>query len=201
LSETAVSYDFEQLEPSAPPPRDEHERLLAAAGSEAQQIREQARAEGYAQGVEEGSERIAASLAALGEGLQALDALRVEVAQAVERDAVELALSLAGKILAGALQARPELVVEAVQGALRRASDRRQITVLLNPGDLEIVTGAIGELKAQAGGIELHDLVGDQRIQPGGVMVRTAEGEIDAGVATQLERAREVVMSELQSGE
>src|SRR5271155_5145899 len=141
LSDAAVSYAFEQLEPSEPPPRDAPARLLA-----------QARAEGYeagrAAGHEHGAAEISAGASALGEAVQGIAALRAEVAQAVEADAIELALAIAGKILAGAFQAQPELVVEVVQGALRRISDRHQIAVLVNPADVEVVRGAIGELTA-----------------------------------------------------
>jgi flagellar assembly protein FliH len=200
LSETAVSYDFEQLEPAARPPRDAAERMLA----ETRRIHEQARADGHAEGRAAGEEEARTALtsasAALGEALQALEAMREQVAQAVERDAVELALALAGKILAGALQARPELVVEVVQGALRRVSGQRNITVLVNPADLDTVTAAIGDLQSQANGLELCDMQPDQRVHLGSAIVRTAEGEVDAGIETQLERAREVAFAEL-SGE
>jgi len=205
LSEAAVSYDFEQLEPSERPPRDEHARLLAEAAREAEAIREQARAEGHAEGMaaglKEGGALLAAAVELLGQAAAGVESQRREVAEAVERDAIELALALAGKILAGSLQARPGLVAEVVQGALRRASDRRRITVLLHPSDLETVAAAIGDLQTQVSGIELCDLQSDPRIAPGGVIVRTTEGEVDASVATQLERAREVIAAELRSGE
>lgn len=200
MSETAVSYDFEQLEPAARPPRDAAERMLAVA----RRINEQARADGHAEGRAAGELQARAALqsaaSALGEALRALEAMRGELAEAVERDAVELSLALAGKILAGSLQARPELVVEVVQGALRRVSGQRNITVLVNPADLEMVTAAIGDLQSQANGLELCDMQPDQRVHAGSVIVRTAEGEVDAGIETQLERAREVAFAEL-SGE
>ncbi len=205
MSDAAVSYAFEQLEPSEPPPRDGPARLLAEAGAEAERIREHARAEGHAEGRAaghaDGMAEVASATASLGEALAGIEALRGEVAQAVEHDAIQLALELAEKVLAASLQARPELVVEVVQGALRRASDRRRITVLVNPRDLETVKSAIGDLQTQANGIELADLQGDQRVGVGGAIVRTVEGELDASVETQLERAAEVVMAELASGE
>lgn len=205
MSEGAVSYDFEPLEPSSPPPRDEPARLLAQASAEAERIRELARAEGFqdgrAAGHEQGAADILAAASALGQAMHGIESLRVEVAEAVEADAIELALALAGKILAGAFQARPELVVEVVQGALRRISDRRRITVLVNPADLDTVRAAIGEITAQGSGVELCDLQSDERIGVGSAIVRTAEGEVDASVATQLERAREVVSLSLESGE
>jgi flagellar assembly protein FliH len=205
LSDAVVSYDFEQLEPSEPPPRDAGARMLAQASAEAEQIREAARAEGYEQGRaaghEQGAAEIAAAAAALGAAAHGIEELRGEVAEAVESDAIELALTLAGKILAGAFQARPELVVEIVQGALRRISDRRQITVLVNPADLEVVRAAIGELTAQGSGVELCDLQSDARVGVGSAIVRTSEGEVVASVQTQLERAREVANTTLEIGE
>jgi flagellar assembly protein FliH len=205
LSDALVSYDFEQLEPSEALPRDAAARALAQARAEAERIRELARAEGYEQGraagIQQGSAEIAAAAAALGAAVGGVEALRAEVAEAAEMDAIELALMLAGKILAGAFQARPELVVEIVQGALRRLSDRRRVTVLVNPADLDVVRAAIGEITAQGSGVELCDLQSDERVGAGGAIVRTAEGEVDASVPTQLERAREAIAVALEKDE
>jgi flagellar assembly protein FliH len=203
LSETARSYDFEQLEPSDPLPRDAPARMLAEAAAEAQLIREHARAEGHAEGLtagrRDGSAEVSAATLALGQALQEIQSLRSATIEAVERDAIELAIEVAGKILAGTLQARPEQVLELAQGALRRISDRRRITVLVNPADLETVRSAIGEIAAQGSGIEFCEVQSEERVGPGGAIVRTAEGEVDASVATQLERVREVVFTELQT--
>jgi flagellar assembly protein FliH len=204
LSEAAVSYEFQELEPSDPPPRDAAQRLLAQAAEEAGEIREQARAnglaDGRAEGLREAQNEMRSAVTALDDAARGLHALRGEVADAVERDAVEFALALAGKILAGTLQARPEAVADVIQGALRRVSDRRSVTVLVNPQDLRTITDSVGEEQTQSKGFGLQDLQADQRVAPGGAIVRTQEGEIDAGIATQLERAREVIASELEGG-
>jgi len=205
LSEAAVSYAFEQLEPSDPPPRDAPARIVAQANAEAERIRELARVEGYdagrSAGHEHGAAEISAAACALREAVQGIESLSAEVVEAIERDAVELALALADKILAGTLQVRPELVVEVVQGALRRISDRRRIAVLVNPADLEVVRAAIGEITTQGSGVELCDLQSDERVDLGSAIVRTAEGEVDASVHTQLERARELANASLETGE
>jgi flagellar assembly protein FliH len=201
LSESAVSFDFEQLEPSAPPPRDAPARLLAKAQDEAEALREQARAEGHAAGVragrEQGMKAMASATSALGEALAGVEALRADVAGNVDRDAIELALALAGKILAATLQVRPEAVVEVVQGALRRVGGQRRIVIFVNPADLELVREALGDGPSASGGSEPPELQADQRVAVGGAIVRTAEGEVDARIQTQLERAREVALAEL----
>jgi flagellar assembly protein FliH len=196
-----AAYPLEQLEPSAPPPAGTPARLLADATAEAERIRERAReeghAEGRAQGHADGIAEARAAAQALHAALADLQGQTEEIAQAVELDAVELAISLAAKIVAGTLEVQPERVLDAVAGALRRIVDRRLITVLVDPADIEVVNDAIGELQARAGGVELCEVQADRRVGRGGAIVRTLESEIDATVQTQLERAREVVRAEL----
>jgi len=201
LSEAAVSYDFEQLEPSEPPPRDAAARELAAARAEAEQIRAEARAEGFAagraEGIEHGRAEAQSAAGALLEAVRGVEEIRVQTADSVERDAIDLALALAGKIVLATLQIRPELVVEVVQGALRRVAGQRRISIVVNPADLETVRASLGDLRGQSAAVERWDLQPDARVAVGGAVVRTAEGEVDASVATQLERAGEVVLAEL----
>jgi flagellar assembly protein FliH len=197
----AAAFQLEQLEPSAPPPVGTPARILADAAAEAERIRELAHAQGHeegrAQGHADGLAETREAAQALHEALAALAQRTEELAQAVERDAVELALALAAKIVAGTIEVEPERVLDTVAGALRRIADRRRIAVLVDPADLEVVSGALGELQARAGGIELCEIQADRRVGRGGAIVRTIESEVDASVATQLERAREVVRAEL----
>jgi flagellar assembly protein FliH len=203
LSDPAVSFPLEPLEPSEPPPRDAAERLLAQANLEAQEIREAARAEGFEQGrsagLQAGHAEIESSARALAEAVRGVIEIRDRTAEAVERDAVELGLQLAGKILPAALLAQPEVVAYAVQGALRRVSGQRTLSVLVSPEDLDTVRSALGE--QQQPGAEPFELLGDPQVRRGGAIVRTVDGEVDALLSTQLERAAEVAFAELAGGE
>jgi flagellar assembly protein FliH len=196
-----AGYSLEQLEPSAPPPPGSAARVLADATAEADRIREQARSEGHregrAQGHADGLAEARSAAGALHDALAELQQQSAQIAHAVERDAVELALELAAKILAGALDVQPERVLDTVAGALRRIADRRRIAVLVDPADLEVVNAAIAELQTRAGGIELCEIQADRRVGRGGAIVRTLESEVDVTVQTQLERAREVIRAEL----
>ncbi len=196
-SPQAALYAFEPLEPTDPPARDAAARALAEAAAQARELREQARAEGYEEGQRAGHAQGAAECAraasALAEATSAVRSLQAETVQALESDAIDLGLRLAERILAGALAANANAVVEVVRGALALTSERRNLTVLLNPTDLPIVSGALEELTTCGGGIEVCELRPDERVAPGGAIARTEEGEIDASVYTQLERAREVV--------
>ena len=104
---------------------------------------------------------------------------------------------LAEKILGAAVAVDPELVVEAVRGALRGLVERERVTVLVHPDDLELVRGAMGGLVATLGGIEHCEVQAERRVGRGGAVVRTPDGDVDARVETKLERAREVVEAAL----
>jgi flagellar assembly protein FliH len=153
--------------------------------------------EGRAQGRELARAESAEALAALRASLAGIDALRDEVAERVERDAVELALALAEHIVAGAIDVTPERVVDVVRGALRRIVDRRRVTIVVNPEDAEIVGEQVEALRGELGGVEHAIVQADRRVARGGAVVRTVEGAIDAEVATQLERARAIIAEEL----
>ncbi len=168
MPDTAVSYAFEQLEPSQPQPRDAPARALAQAQLEAEQIRELARSEGHADGRraghEQGATEIALAARALVEAMDGIESLRVELVQAIEHDAIQLGLQLAEKILGGTRQLPSERILESVQGALRRVTDRRKIAVLVNPTEFEEVSSAIGELAGAGSGVELCDIQPDERV-------------------------------------
>ncbi len=79
-------------------------------------------------------------------------------------------------------------------------SGQRTLSVLVSPEDLETVRSALGE-KLQVGVAEPFELQGDPQVRRGGAIVRTTDGEVDAQVSTQLERAAEVAFAELAGGE
>jgi flagellar biosynthesis/type III secretory pathway protein FliH len=202
----AAEFSFESLEPvlaapatPAPSPADAVLSALAAAEAEAEALRGAARAEGFAQGRDEALAAVAPALAALETAAAAVHAQRLEAAGRLEAHAVDLALMLAEKVVAGAIAVRPELVVEAVRGALRGIVERERVTVLVHPDDLEIVRSAAEELRGSLGGIEHCEVQAERRVSRGGAVVRTPDGDVDARVETKLVRAREVVESMVTS--
>lgn len=205
------AFSFDQLPPAPPAPRrvdpqiarSEAAAILAAAQAEADSIREQARAqghaEGYAAGREEASAQTAPAVQALAEALVQAQAERERAADAVEAGAVELAMQIAEKAIAAALDARPERVVDVVRGALRCLVDRDRVTIHVHPEDLPLVREAVDSLVQQLGGIEHIEVQEERRVPRGGAIVRSAAGEIDARVQTKLDKAREILDHELAS--
>jgi flagellar assembly protein FliH len=57
----------------------------------------------------------------------------------------------------------------------------------------------MGEIAGQLGGIEHVDVQEERRVARGGTVVRTTVGEVDARIATKLDRARSAVEAQLGS--
>jgi flagellar biosynthesis/type III secretory pathway protein FliH len=178
--------------------------VLAAVRAEAEQIRAQARAAGEAEGRAAALAAVRAeaegSLRALASAAESAVSLQSQVIESLEREATDLALSLCEQILAGVVAVEPERVLDVTRNALRHLAERRRVTVVVNPADLELVSDAAEALRTELGGIEHLAVQSDRRIGPGGAVARTEAGEIDAAIATQLARAREIVASALGRG-
>jgi flagellar assembly protein FliH len=204
---SSSAFEFEQLTPPPVAVSDratllaEAEATLERARAEAEAIREQARREGFQAGYEAGraaaSEELRPSVEALRAAHAELGELRNRAADAVEAHAVHLALRLAEKVLGAALQARPEHVVDVVRGSLRRLIERDRVQVLVHPDDLDILRAAADGLRSELGGIGALEVQAERRVARGGAIVRTAEGEIDGRLETQLARARETLLAAL----
>jgi flagellar assembly protein FliH len=163
-------------------------------------VREQAFEEGFAAGVAQAQSQLDGPASALAAAAEQLQALRTDAAASVEADAVDLALRIAEQAVGAAIAVDPELVVEAVRGALRRLVERDRVLILVNPDDLELVRDHVGRLVGELGGIEHCEVQAERRVRPGGAIVRTSEGEVDATLETKLARAREVLEHELANG-
>jgi flagellar assembly protein FliH len=205
LSESAtpvVNYAFRQLDAPPAGTSDGIADVLSAVRAEAEQIRAQAWAAGEAEGRAAGMAAARAdaqpAVAAVGASVQAIAELRASVMAELERDAAELALRLAEQILAGVLEVQPERVLDVARNALRHLTDRRRVTLVVNPGDLELVSDCVNQLQSELGGIEHLGVQSDRRVARGGAIARTDIGDIDAGIDTQLARAREIVAGAME---
>jgi len=208
---SASEFSFEALEPPVPvaaapaggpaAAAPTAEETLALARAEAEGLRVSAREQGFRDGYAAGHDQAIADVRSAAMSVATLDsALRAEAAEAATRlevQAVELALVLAEKVVAGALAVRPGLVVEAVRHALRGIVERERITVLVHPDDLAPVSDAMAGVQAELGGVEHWEVQAERRVSPGGAIIRHAHGDVDAQIESKLRRAREVVEAEL----
>lgn len=134
-------------------------------------------------------ERIGKSLSALQQAQQKLEALAETSVARWQTTAVQLAVAIAGKLLRRQLEVRPEDAAAMVAAALQLSAGSECVEVRLHPDDLQLLQSH-SELAAASGlsTIDAGCLVADQTVQPGGCLVQTTDGRIDARLPTLLDR-------------
>lgn len=192
----AAALEAEELVAAA---RQEAAALVAAAEEQAVAIRREAYEEGYQQGFAEGQARgeeagleqaagAIAEAASRAENMLALARQQaVEALQAAERQLVDLALAVAGKVLAREVTENPMVVLPIVQAALAKVQDQEQITVRVNPANYDFVLAARPELQAALAGDVALTVAADSSLKEGDCVVETPFGTVDARIDTQLE--------------
>ena len=211
VATAADAFSFDQLPPepagargsgAAKDAQSVAEEVLAQARAEADDLRHQARQQGYEEGFAAGmaaaQEELAPATSALAQAHAEIQERRNELVDVVEERAVQLALQIAEKVVAGTLEVQHERVIDVVRGALRCLVDRERVIVQVNTLDLELVRDSVSSLAGSLGGIEHFEVQEERRVPRGGAIVLSGAGEVDATIETKLERAREALEAELR---
>ena len=172
----------------------EKERILG-------ELREQARQDGYEEGKAAGEQQAAQYVQ---EALLKLNEIMIAFPQAVkkhEEKIVALAVEIASKIIQEEITLQPEIVQRTVETALRRVSDLEQVTVKVNPLDLDLILPKQDTFKQLVPDVQNFSIEGSHTIQRGGCIIETISGSINAAIGTQLSIVEEVfrnVMAEYE---
>jgi flagellar assembly protein FliH len=145
------------------------------------QTQETAFAEGFTSGKTEASEAIAKELVVAMEGLadqvNTLFAQQAKLQDRVERDAVQLAIAMARKLAATALEMNPHAEIEALIAECMEASrEQPKIVIRLSGQQCEPIAAKMEELKGKNGFTGDVIVIGDEDIQDGDCLVEWPDG-------------------------
>jgi flagellar assembly protein FliH len=138
-------------------------------------------ATGYAKGEEAGLQRVKDHQRRLAETIAQLESLRSVIIHEAEGQLVRLATAVAGCVLRREISTDRSLLLAIARAAIDRLGESPQAVVHLNPDD----HAAIAALQTTA--YSSMRIVPDATVQPGGCLVQSELGTIEAGVAVQLE--------------
>jgi flagellar biosynthesis/type III secretory pathway protein FliH len=153
---------------------EEGRRIRAEADADRERVRAAAEAEGRREG-----------LARAGATLAAAAADRDRRLAGAEREIVALALSVARKVLAREVAGGGPAVAELAALALAEARERREVTLRVHPVDIPAIRASEGSLRTLLMRAPLA-LREDPAVAPGGAVVETEAGRIDASIEAQL---------------
>lgn len=173
--------------------RVEAQKILEAAKKQARALEEGARRAGREEGLRAGREEARAEVE---RALQLLTALAERVEQErfqfLERIRLllpDLAVAIAKRVIQHEISVDRTFIVKVVEDALRQVSGHERIVLYVNPEDLAAVEAFRPEWTAACSGVVT--VLADPSIEPGGCLVESPEGLVDARVATKLEEIHE----------
>jgi len=143
------------------------------------------RAQGYAEGAEAGQREAAEELAQLRAIAVDFSDAVAQADETIARDVLELALRLARGMVRTGFDVRPELILSVVRDAIDQLPALQQPAVLtLNPEDAELVRHGMAEELAKGG----WRIIENASIARGGCKVETATNQIDAQASARWNR-------------
>jgi len=168
---------------------DDARRAAASIVEEAHQQKERILAEYRQVGREEGIAQMSSEIARA--KLQAGEMLKQ-----AEPEMVGLALRIAEKIIGRDLERDPQIIAEICATAVDAMRSAKQLTLRINPKDgavLRAKTPKLMELVGRSVDIAIRD---DSDVEPGGCIIQTEYGTVDAQLKTQLEMLRNVLLTD-----
>lgn len=152
-----------------------------------QQLVEQARQQGYAQGEAAAREQASREMAVLEQRVartvEECASLRPRLRRQVEQQAVELALAIARRILYRQIQMDPEALTGLVRAAMDKVGARDVTQIRVTPAQVR----AIQSVLASLGTPHAVQVIPDPSLEWGSLIIGTQSGELDVSVQTQLD--------------
>jgi type III secretion protein L len=110
-----------------------------------------------------------------------------------EKDIIELALKVAAKIIGRDLQRDPEIITEICATATESARAAKAMILRVNPKDGALLREKKPKLMEQIGRTLELAIRDDADVEPGGCLIQTEFGTIDAQLKTQFDMLRNVL--------
>ncbi len=161
-------------------------------------ILEDARKEGLAKGTEEGFESGKAEVDRLIELLHNIIntaiSKRAEIIEESETQLVNLVLLIAKKVVKVISENQKNVVVNNVIQALRKMKTRGDVAIKVNLADVKLTSEHIKDFMRMVENVRSVTVLEDSTVDPGGCIIETDFGQIDARISSQLHEIEERIL-------
>ncbi len=158
-------------------------QIIEEALREQDSIRERARQEGNAQGLAEWNR-------VLTEANQRAD----ELTNSWEETMLRLSVRVAEKIIGEQLRVHPETIVEIIREVMKNIRPGKRLTIQVNQADAQQARARIDRIKDGLSTSSEIEIVASGSVSPGGCLIESELGIIDARLETQLKCLEEALV-------
>ncbi|MGQ9696409.1 MAG: FliH/SctL family protein, partial [Armatimonadota bacterium] len=177
----------------------EAQAIIAAARAEASAIREAAWQEGYAAGRADAREELLTKQAELDQLVEAINQEHERFLSEAEPQLVQLALAIAAKVIEREVLLANDVAVNIARACIRRIKERHWLRIHVNPESVDAIREARQQIAAHAGTEVRLEIAEDPAVDPGGCMIESPSGVLDARIQTRMSILREALEDALNS--
>ncbi len=171
----------------------ESERKIQAAAREAY---DQGFAEGMLRGGEVEKKRLSSAVSCFEKAMLELAGLRQDIFVRLEPEILDLAISIAEKVIHEEVHANKNVCMGVLKEAVRHILDREGMKIRLNPRDHDHMLEANPSILNSFEGVKNPVFEKDDTLSPGDVVIETLFGEIDARLDKQLDQIKAALSRE-----
>ncbi len=159
---------------------------------------EQGITDGQAQAFARAEEERACYKADIEDFIAHIEAERVKTWAEMEPLIIQMVFELSAKVIKQEIEVNREVTLSLVRNALRRVVDCTMLRIRVHGDDLETVRTNRAELLTLVDGANHVEIIEDRRVDPGGCIIETNAGSIDARIETQLETVSDALTQMVQ---
>lgn len=165
---------------------------------EAERLADEAAAQGYQTGFDQGVQRAEEDYRAKQEKMRELLELayveKDKIIQQAEPFLLELSVKVAEKVIKSELQQHEEQLVNLVKEALLQIEESEDVVMQVSPEDYPVILPFIEELKTYIQANSALKIIPVATLSKGGCMIHTASGSYDATIDGQLEEIKKQLL-------
>ena len=171
--------------------RIDERNLVSRAFEEANLIKKQAFEDGYNEGINSAKN----DLTQFKDALNAFYQAKEDAYDKLSNDILSISLNIAKKIIKTELETNKEIIINMINEVLGEVSkDEHKITLIVSKHDLNQVKDKLSEI-IKINNIEAKvNVVEDNEVAEGGVIVKTTSGVVDASITSQLKLVEEALL-------
>lgn len=153
------------------------------------------RKEGYASAKKEMDTQINQIQQNVSTVLSALENEKTDIYRQAEQMINKLVTELVRKVIVSEIKTNPRIIENVARTALNMAQKSSRITIKVNPKDALRTRENISFWMPVNNALSETEIVEDERIQRGGCIVDTGNGQVDARIETQLAEMEQIIQS------
>ena len=116
-----------------------------------------------------------------------------------EDDIVKVVMQAIEKILPQHFLDVPQVILPVVREAINYVRDQKEVKIHVEPESYDLVLMARSEFQSMlTDGAAILEVVSDEALKPGDVIIETPNGGVDARLSTQLELMKDAIKTVLQ---